>query len=411
MTAEIGHNGGPTFDDIVRDNMDRGLLLTMKETIVTAVRDPRLDRRHLRVLAEVIACINSESGQAYPSRKAIAEATRRYEAVGVRETQGYSESGINKTLSELVSYGYLVSTKRAVEHGGRALSIYSIRRPTMEELQDQITAWIDSVRSAPRKPVFTHVGKDRTAPDVTPVGKDSHPDFTSVGKDIGKVSPPTPDFTHVGKDTPPDVTPVGKDRGSDFTPVGNFTPVGKDRADFTSDFTYVVPTVTSRETICVSVGGARAHEGDDPGQGQCSGEEHIAHGVFVNGETIRHANFAISLPGIRMGTLNSGMTATEVKDACVAHALQWAAEIENGTAPDKAVPSKVANFLCRSIMHAVNQGKVQAVREQRERQWTPKQVGRAASGPTSDQPAPAESRQERIARQMREAAQAQGGKP
>ncbi len=352
MSAEIGHNGGPTFDDIVRDNLDRGLLLTMKETILSAVRDPRLDRRHLRVLAEVIACINSVSGQAYPSRKSIAEATRRYEVAGVRETSGYSEAGISKTLSELVGYGYLVSAKRAVEQGGRALSIYTIRRPSMEELQEQITEWVESVRQAPKRADFTHVGKVR-----------------------GKVSVESPDCTPVGNVKGPVPTPVGNDRGADSTSVGNVTPVGKDRADFTSDFTYVVPTVTKtpelEERTESSAGerdGSAMTEAPSKYPPPLPGEEHIGHGVYANGETIRHAAFAISIAGIRMQTINAGLPLNEIRDLCAGHALQWGLEIENGARPDKVLPTKIANFLARSIMGDVNQRKIQTVREEKQRQ-------------------------------------------
>lgn len=385
----IGHNGGPTFDDIVRDNIDRGLLLTMKETIVTAVRDPRLDRRHLRVLAEVISAINNTTGQAYPSRETIAKATRRYETDGVRETQGYSESGISKTLSELVAFGYLISTKRAVERGGRALSIYSIRKPTIEDLQDEITKWIEGVRQAPPK----------------------RSDFTYGGKVTGKDRAESAVFTPVGNVTGVDVTPEGKDRAPDVTPVGNVTPVGKDRADFTSDFTYVVPTVTRLpelgERTDSQRGGASASQPPiapalppvpayPSGNG---GEDHKGHGVYLNGETIRHSAFAISLAGIRMNTINSGLSANEVTNRCLAHALQWAVEIENGLRPEKVLPTKIANFLARSIMGEVNQQKIQGVREAKVQQ---PYAGGARQPSTAGDVVKIETRAERLARMAAE---------
>jgi len=411
----IGHNGGPTFDDIVRDNLDRGLLLTMKETILTAIRDPRLDRRHLRVLAEVIACINSVSGSAYPSRKTIADATARYAAEGVRETQGYSETTINKTLSELVAFGYLISTKRAVEAGGRALSIYSIRKPTTEELQDQITQWIEAVRKAPpRKSDFTPGGKVSNDPDRTYGGKLSRPVFTSVGKDKGKDSLDVANFTPGGNVMGGDFTPVGKDRVADFTPGSDVTTAGKDRADFTSDFTPVLPTVTRTPEL-----GEREKWREREGAGErvpqtvlpapapttqstaLAGEEHVGHGVYANGETIRHAAFAISVPGIRMQTINSGLTANEVRDACIAHALQWGLEIENGARPDKVLPSKIANFLARSIMGDINQRKIQTVREARAAQPYATRPA-PALGTNAESGAPVESKADRLRREAKE---------
>ncbi len=83
-------------------------------------------------------------------------------------------------------------------------------------------------------------------------------------------------------------------------------------------------------------------------------ETHAGHGVVVNCDTIRHPAFTISLPAIRMGTQASGLTADDVKTHCVAHALQWAAEIEAGKLSGSVVPSKIANFLSASIMGATN---------------------------------------------------------
>lgn len=422
----LGHNGGPTFDDIVRDNIDRGLLLTMKETILTAIRDPRLDRRHLRVLAEVIACINSVSGNAYPSRRAIADATARYAAEGVRDTQGYSETTINKTLSELVAFGYLISTKRAVEAGGRALSIYSIRKPTTEELQDQITQWIEAVRKAPpRKSDFTSGGKVSTPHDHTNGGKVGHPDFTSVGKDKGKDSLDVAHFTTVGNVKGGDFTPVGKDTGPDFTPGCDVTPVDKDRADFTSDFTTVLPTVTRTPELGEREKGRERESAGGPARqtpppvaapaiqsSALAGEEHVGHGVYVNGETIRHAAFAISVPGIRMQTINSGLTANEVRDACIAHALQWGLEIENGARPDKVLPTKIANFLARSIMGDINQRKIQSVREARAAQPYAVRPSPLA-GAVVENGTTVESKADRLRREAKErmAAKANGGAP
>ena len=92
------------------------------------------------------------------------------------------------------------------------------------------------------------------------------------------------------------------------------------------------------------------------------GEDHAGHGVFVNCETIRHKAFSISLPGIRMGVLASGLSNEDVKTKCVAHALQWAAEIENGKRASDVVPAKIQNFLSASIMGEVNRAAVADVR-------------------------------------------------
>lgn len=217
MSEMIGHNGGPTFDDIIRENFDSngGLLVRMKEVIVEAVRDPRLERRHLRVLAEVLACLNSQTGIAYPGRATIAANTRKWNPTdGGKENFGYTDAGISKTLSELVDYGYLVSTKRAIEKGGKALTLYTIRKPSVEELQDQITDWIMAQRlSAPRR------------------------NWTK--------------------------------KKADSTHVGNSTHVRGNEADSTSESTYVHRTVTNRKELHTNIhtiqSGAGAEIGSDEG--------------------------------------------------------------------------------------------------------------------------------------------------
>lgn len=370
MTGDlIGHNGGPTFDDIVRDNKDRGLLLTMKEVIVEAVRDPRLDRRHLRVLAEVIAAINTTSGTSYPGHKAISNSLRRYNVSGAADL-GYSDQGIRNTLSDLVSFGYLVSTRRAAEKGGRALAHYTIRKPSVEDLQSQITEWIMAQRLAPPRQ-HPAVGARLASADVTtkpdvnaPCDVTSPPDVTQ-GHDVMSADDIKPRFgvsaCQTAANDPSDVTS---------------SPDVTSRPDVTSDVTSPVPTVTRRKELERSERGASARETSPPavpplppvpvyppGNG---GEEHRGHGVYLNGETIRHPAFAISLGGIRMGTINSGLSASEVAERCLAHALQWAVEIENGQRPEKVLPTKIANFLSRSIMGEVNQQRTQVVRETRE---------------------------------------------
>jgi hypothetical protein len=82
-------------------------------------------------------------------------------------------------------------------------------------------------------------------------------------------------------------------------------------------------------------------------------EDHVGHGVFVNCETVRHKDFRISLPALEMA-VNGRMPKPEVKAKAVAHALQWAAEIEGGKKPADVVPTKIANFLAASLMGDIN---------------------------------------------------------
>ena len=71
-------------------------------------------------------------------------------------------------------------------------------------------------------------------------------------------------------------------------------------------------------------------------------------------KTIRHKDFSISLAALEMGTLASGMKPDQIKEICLGHALQWAAEIEGGKSWRDVVPSKIANFLSASIMGVKN---------------------------------------------------------
>ena len=131
----IGHNQ-PSFEDIVQENLERGILLSIKNTIIAAIDDPRLDRRHLRVLALVIEHMNGTNGMAYPGRKKLASDSGSY------GREPYTEGTIAVTIAELVQWGYLVSEKRGPQGGGRALSHYTIRKPSTEDLQAEITAWV-----------------------------------------------------------------------------------------------------------------------------------------------------------------------------------------------------------------------------------------------------------------------------
>lgn len=223
----LGGNGGPTFDDIVRETLERGLLLAVKEVIVQAIRDPRLDRRHLRMLAEIVDVINSKSGVAFPGRRTLAERT------------GYTEASVAKTISELIAFGYLISCRRQVEQGGRALAHYALRRPTREEVEDEINRFISAQRGGPKSTGWKPTWGGDVAAEVTPVGN------VTQGANV----------TPVGNLSLPNVTPVGNVSSADVTPVGNLRIV-KTEADVTplgnvvhSNVTPVVPTVTSSKKV------------------------------------------------------------------------------------------------------------------------------------------------------------------
>lgn len=128
----IGHNAY-SFDDVVAENMERGVLLAQRDCAARALRDPMLSQRHRVVLAEIILLANPR-GVASPRRATLAERT------------GYTSSGIAKTVGELVEWGYVVSVRKSPAKGERALAHYAVVKPTIEELQQAITAHIDALR-------------------------------------------------------------------------------------------------------------------------------------------------------------------------------------------------------------------------------------------------------------------------
>lgn len=97
------------------------------------------------------------------------------------------------------------------------------------------------------------------------------------------------------------------------------------------------------------------------------GEEIYPGGVFVNCQTIRHAGFSISIPAIQMGIRAGMLPADEIKRRCLAHALQWAEEIEHGKRASDVVPNKISNFLIRTIMNDINAEECGEVRKTRAR--------------------------------------------
>src|SRR5262245_53255702 len=192
------------FEAIVSENLRRGLYLTQRDVLIYCIRDLRLKPRHRLVLAAIIEHTNAKSGVAFPGRRALAQNTAWYDPAHDWVERHYTEPGVGKTISELIDFGYLAWIKRAPDGGGRALAHYTMLRPTFEELQAQITAYIHEIRKR---------------------GPHDLPDFKRQ-----------PDVTPVGNVTPGgDVTSVGNIRKADVTPV------------VPADVTPVVPTVTSKE--------------------------------------------------------------------------------------------------------------------------------------------------------------------
>jgi hypothetical protein len=100
-------------------------------------------------------------------------------------------------------------------------------------------------------------------------------------------------------------------------------------------------------------------------------EEILGHGVVVNCETIRHANFTISIPGVALRCQASGLSTAEIKSKLTGIALQWAAEIEGGKKPKDVLPLSMNSALARAVMGDRFQEDVHAMRKGRAGKATP----------------------------------------
>jgi hypothetical protein len=94
------------------------------------------------------------------------------------------------------------------------------------------------------------------------------------------------------------------------------------------------------------------------------GETGIGNGVFVNCESIRHANFEISLKAIQL-QLCGAVDMDTIKSVAAGHALQWATDIAAGKSPSKIIPSNTASFIRASIQNQANNAAVTDVRKTR----------------------------------------------
>ena len=154
--ASIGHNQ-PSFDQVVEENLRRGLLLTQRDALIRCIEDPRLQPRHQLVLAKIIKRTNQKTATAFPGRRTLTKDSEIM-AGGVRDPEGpYSEQVVANTISELMAFGYLVHDRRAPNGGGRALSHYALATPSIEDVELEVKSYLQAIEA--RTP--------RLRPDVT----------------------------------------------------------------------------------------------------------------------------------------------------------------------------------------------------------------------------------------------------
>ncbi len=143
-------NEQPPFDAIVEENLRRGMYLSQRDALIAVARDPRCTRRHIRVHAEIVCRMNSRTGVCFPGWSTIADDAAMLPG-GIPDPDGaYDASTINNITSDLRRWGYFASTKRGREAGGRAIAHYTVARPSIDQLQREITEYIKRARARDR---------------------------------------------------------------------------------------------------------------------------------------------------------------------------------------------------------------------------------------------------------------------
>ena len=166
----IGHNGcPPSFDEAVKESLERGVVVLRVEMLEHALTDPRLNYRHRVVLAELSRMMNNQTGMAFPGHKLLAERASKF--LG----EVYAERTIANVITDLKCWGYLLQERRAPVGGGRALSHYAIRAIQTELFEQAIIAHLAQRKSrsdvTARRDITARddviLGRDVTASDVT----------------------------------------------------------------------------------------------------------------------------------------------------------------------------------------------------------------------------------------------------
>src|SRR4051794_31268655 len=107
--SRIGHNA-PSLDDVVEENLRRGIYLVQLQALQRCIRDPRLNHCDRMVLAALSECTNTKTGLAYPGRAWLVANLVHY-ANG--EPRHYSVGTVANAISKLVDLGYVVTKRRS----------------------------------------------------------------------------------------------------------------------------------------------------------------------------------------------------------------------------------------------------------------------------------------------------------
>lgn len=295
------HNGGPMLIDVHPDDRMRYAPLHIRDYL-NGVRDLKPDQTGIYSI--IFALIYDQMGQLKDDDHFIAAHCN----VGVRSYRKARDILIEKGKIFVVD-GYIYN-KRAMAEIAKFCAMTRAKRDAAlaREQRKRESAQTGQERAAACTPDARRAHDVRT-PDArrAPTGRTSCTENYEIDNEINE-----------GATTAVAPLPGDKDKDKDYSPIAPLT---------------VEP-----------------------------GFEHVGGGVLVNCETVKHPGFTISLPAIAMQlvTANIMKPRPEVeriaRESAIAHALQWAAEINAGRSPRSVVPSHVANFIRGSIVAQLRRG-------------------------------------------------------
>ena len=132
--AVIGSNSAGLEDALARFDLV-GFMLARLETLSCAVRDDRLDRACLKVLAALIETMNRDTRTSWVGRDRLADIC------------GISAKSAGNYVYQLKALGYVVGERRQTPQAdNRVLMHYTLVKLSPEEIEAQINRAIGSIR-------------------------------------------------------------------------------------------------------------------------------------------------------------------------------------------------------------------------------------------------------------------------
>jgi len=123
-----------SFTETIEANRHTGFLLACRELLVMAIRDPRLYRAHLQVLAVLVEHIDEEAGYTYVGRERIADAL----SVSVKT--------VSNLIAGLKECGYILAERQSVPAAGKTLMTYTIAELDRATIREAIALWCEATR-------------------------------------------------------------------------------------------------------------------------------------------------------------------------------------------------------------------------------------------------------------------------